>query len=207
MPCIGAGESPSPLERERAEGDFWVFLRGWVRRAASSLERGDPFEGRIYLWVSFNAWAGQVVADRRLADQDRSLVRAAAWDELLSERFDLLVSEGANHRSCPVGFTAFGRFSKPGRSSTEALVPGVEPTTIRAMFSGRRAFARTWREEIGPQPASRCTSHQVSARGISPPGTFRLIGFTPWTRFTRSAAISSMVERPSGARATRSSWS
>lgn len=91
MPCVGDQETPSQLQWDRADHEFWTFLEGWIRRAARALNKEEHFEGLIYLWVAFNAWLGHTIEDRTLANRDRALIHTAGSDEQLSGSFEALL--------------------------------------------------------------------------------------------------------------------
>ena len=102
MACWSTEEPPSRIEWDRADlGDFWFFLRDWLRRAGAAQQRldRDPFPGLIYAWVSFNAWLGQTVADRELSQKDGQLVKVAAFDDRLTSAFERVTSRTSESAS------------------------------------------------------------------------------------------------------------
>ncbi|MDP2859377.1 MAG: hypothetical protein Q8P50_15575 [Bacillota bacterium] len=67
--------------------EYLVVADPWLRRSRASAEKGRHFESLIYLWVTFNAWLGEVVANRDLTERDSYLVAAAGRDPLLNRAF------------------------------------------------------------------------------------------------------------------------
>lgn len=91
------------LDRDKADREFWTVMGDWVRRSRRALRDEEYFEALIYSWISFNAWVGRVVVDRKKSNRDRFLVASAARDELLSTRFRHLLrangrTAGAAHQ-------------------------------------------------------------------------------------------------------------
>ncbi len=82
-----------PLDRSLlVSKEFMMFARPWLVRARKAGEdkKPQPFEGLIYLWVTFNAWLAQIAADRTKAEKDWYLVEAAARDVELQQKFNNL---------------------------------------------------------------------------------------------------------------------
>jgi len=65
-----------------------MFADPWLRRAARSAGHKKWFEALIYLWVSFNAWLGLAVEDRRYSENDSYLWKAAGQDPIFQQRFE-----------------------------------------------------------------------------------------------------------------------
>ena len=80
--------------------EFWMFARPWLLRARrAGFTKDEPFGGLIYLWVTFNAWVGQIIADRTMVEDDWYLVEAAGCDEKLGHDFQRLITEDPGFES------------------------------------------------------------------------------------------------------------
>lgn len=80
--------------------EFWWFAEPWLRKAYDhGFMHDKPFEGLIYLWVTFNGWLGQIVADRTKAEKDWYLIEAAGQDTMLNDKFRSLMVEDTEFSS------------------------------------------------------------------------------------------------------------
>lgn len=77
--------------------EIWGFVRTWMRRFHATSEQ-NCVERFIYLWVTFNAWAAQVVPDESQNHLDRYLIKCAAGSERFQQRFDLLMRANREFR-------------------------------------------------------------------------------------------------------------
>jgi len=91
---IGSLSAGKLLNRFLLQGDnAWDFddlVRPWICRALESSENDNYFEAFIFLWVTFNAWAAAIVANRDKSDHDRYLIEAVGHDPALCSRFATL---------------------------------------------------------------------------------------------------------------------
>jgi hypothetical protein len=97
--CPGAGlREGDRIERSRLDRHFASFARPWLHRAERARAENEPFEALIYLWVTFNAWASQVVSNRDRTEEDAYLIQVAARDERLCDRFTNLTDRDQTWR-------------------------------------------------------------------------------------------------------------
>jgi hypothetical protein len=79
------------------DSEIWRFSRTWLRRLRTTSEQ-NYVERFIYLWVTFNAWAAQVVPAESQNHLDRYLIRCVAGSERFRRRFDSLMETNRQFR-------------------------------------------------------------------------------------------------------------
>jgi hypothetical protein len=135
------------LERSRLDPHFGSFARPWLRRAERARAGNEPFEALIYLWVTFNAWACQVVSDRDRTEEDAYLVQVAGRDEPLCARFARLKDDDHAWRE--------------GLDRFHGLWPIFKSRTLIERGLG------AWEERGVPEPRSRYRDRCLAA-GLRP---------------------------------------
>jgi hypothetical protein len=89
----GEADTHCRLDPSQAGEDFWYYARKWLERAWKAPRKNTEFryfDAMIYLWVAFNAWLGETATNRDMAEHDKNLVKSAALDAALSNRFECL---------------------------------------------------------------------------------------------------------------------
>ena len=114
--------------------EFSQFVGPWLHRAVRAGRRTEFFEGFIYLWVTFNAWLGQVVRDRKRVENDWYLVAAAGCDRRLSEIFKNLLLGDPLFRQCAEDFQELWPVFKVRALSDLRLRPWNGPHESRADY-------------------------------------------------------------------------
>jgi hypothetical protein len=69
------------------ENQFSYFAEPWLGRATSSSKSKSWFEALIYLWISFNAWMGLAVNDRKYSENDSYLWKSTTQYPNFIQRF------------------------------------------------------------------------------------------------------------------------
>ncbi|WP_462326142.1 hypothetical protein [Desulfoplanes sp.] len=102
-----AKDAENPLKRSEDTRALWDFARSWIRRFKATGEQ-NAAERLIYLWVTVNAWASQIVEDMTKNHIDAYLVHCMAKDRKLSGRFDDLYRQDGSFARDVDEFLALG---------------------------------------------------------------------------------------------------
>lgn len=95
------------IDRNLLPPDFWRFASSWINRASKCISQPKKhFEGLIYLWVVFNAWASQIIIDESKSNRDHYLVAALCFDQKLNKRFEKLKEIKPDFRNLTAEFAS-----------------------------------------------------------------------------------------------------
>lgn len=113
MPRINCPDivQASWLDADRVERQQFKYSFGtWARELAqhgADLEILEPMNSLVSLWIPFNSWLAQTIADSEKSEIDSALVNAAGRDHALSGRFNQLLQVDQDFRERAERFRSY----------------------------------------------------------------------------------------------------